>query len=200
MSLSHFYNFTFPARRNFAVELESVNMSTTTNFLPHLVTLLIFGTLSLALPSCDQTTNLSPTKSSSAMTTTVPQPEYFSLRPEVEKGFGYSHAVKVGNIIKVSGAVSMDDQGNPTAIGDMGQQMKNCYAALERILQHYGCTFDDVIVENIFTTDMPQFLENAAHRRTIYTKQFPTGTWLGVKELALPVFLIEIELEVYKAG
>ena len=64
-------------------------------------------------------------------------PEYFSLRPEVEKAYGYSHAVKIGNDIKVSGAVSMDDAGNPTAIGDLEQQMKNCYADLEKILKHY---------------------------------------------------------------
>ncbi len=41
----------------------------------------------------------------------------------------------------------MDNAGNPTAVGDLGQQMKNCYADLEIILKHYGCTFDDVIVE-----------------------------------------------------
>jgi enamine deaminase RidA (YjgF/YER057c/UK114 family) len=46
---------------------------------------------------------------------------------------------------------------------------------------------------------MPLFLEFAGYRNTIYTKQFPTGSWLGVKELALPEFMIEIELEVYKA-
>ena len=56
------------------------------------------------------------------------KPEYFLLRPEVEKAYGYSHAVKIGNSIKVSGAVSMDNEGNPTAIGDIEQQMKNCYA------------------------------------------------------------------------
>ncbi len=126
-------------------------------------------------------------------------PEYFLLRPEVEKAYGYSHAVKIGNSIKVSGAVSMDDEGNPTAVGDLAQQMKNCYADLEKVLAHYGCTFDDVVVENIFTTDMPQFLENAGYRAEIYTKQFPTGSWLGVKELALPEFMIEIELEVHKS-
>ncbi len=71
------------------------------------------------------------------------KPEYFLLRPEVEKAYGYSHAVKIGNSIKVSGAVSMDDEGNPTAIGDIEQQMKNCYADLEKILKHFGCTFDD---------------------------------------------------------
>ncbi|WP_291870998.1 RidA family protein [Maribacter sp.] len=127
------------------------------------------------------------------------KPEYFLLRPEVEKAYGYSHAVKIGNNIKISGAVSMDDEGNPIAIGDLGKQMKNCYADLEKILKHYGCTFDDVVVENVFTTNMPLFLENAAYRNEIYTKQFPTGSWLGVKELAIPEFMIEIELEVHKS-
>ncbi|MCK0146957.1 RidA family protein [Arenibacter sp. F26102] len=126
-------------------------------------------------------------------------PKYFLLRPEVEKAYGYSHAVKIGNEIKISGAVSMDDEGNPTAIGDLEQQMKNCYSDLEKILQHYGCTFDDVVVENVFTTNMPKFLEIAAYRNEVYKKQFPTGSWLGVKELALPEFMIEIEMEVHKA-
>jgi enamine deaminase RidA (YjgF/YER057c/UK114 family) len=124
-------------------------------------------------------------------------PEYFQLRPDVEKIFGYTHAVKIGNDIKISGAVSMDVDGNPTAVDDFEQQMINCYADLDKILKHFGCSFDDVVVENIFTTNMPKFLETAAYRNEIYTKHFPTGSWLGVKELALPEFLLEIELEVH---
>jgi enamine deaminase RidA (YjgF/YER057c/UK114 family) len=126
-------------------------------------------------------------------------PEYFSLRPEIEKAYGYTHAVRIGDDIKISGAVSMDDQGNPIAIGDFLQQMKNCYADLDKVLKHFGCTFDDVVVENVFTTNMPEFLKHAAYRNEIYKKQFPAGSWLGVKELALPEFLIEIELEVHVA-
>jgi 2-iminobutanoate/2-iminopropanoate deaminase len=53
------------------------------------------------------------------------EPEYFNLRVEVEKAYGYSHAVKIGYSIKVSGAVSMNDEGEPTAIGDFLQKMKN---------------------------------------------------------------------------
>ncbi len=124
--------------------------------------------------------------------------EYFNLRPELEKAYGYSHAVKIGSDIKISGAVSMDDKGNPTAKGDFLQQMKNCYSDLDKILKHYGCTFDDVILENVLTTNMPEFLKHAAYRNEIYKKQFPTGSWYGVRELALPEFMIEIELEVYK--
>lgn len=162
-----------------------------------LSTLALLAFLIITLQGCEQKTAASSTNEPIEIVQNE-QPEYFSLRPEIEKAFGYTHAVKVGDIIKVSGAVSMDDQGNPTAIGDLGQQMKNCYADLEKVLAHYDCTFEDVIVENIFTTDMPLFLENAAYRKTIYTKQFPTGSWIGVNELAVPVFMIEIELEVYK--
>ena len=52
------------------------------------------------------------------------------MRPDIEKAFGYSHAVKICNQIKFQ-AVSMDDNANPTAIGDIEQQMKNCYADLK---------------------------------------------------------------------
>lgn len=124
--------------------------------------------------------------------------EYFSLRPEAEKNYGYSHAVRIGDDLLISGAVSMDDGGNPTAVGDLAQQMKNCYGDLDKVLKHYGYSFDDVVVENIFTTDMAEFLKQSSYRNTIYTKDFPTGTWLEVKGLALPGFMIEIELEAHK--
>jgi 2-iminobutanoate/2-iminopropanoate deaminase len=148
--------------------------------------ILILLTLSLSIQSCKQEVKEIITETEVSME----KPEYFSLRPEVEKAYGYTHAVKIGNDIKVSGAVSMDDQGNPTAIGDLEQQMKNCYSDLEKVLKHYGCTFDDVVVENVFTTNMPLFLELSGYRSSIYTQQFPAGSWLGVKELALPEFMI----------
>jgi enamine deaminase RidA (YjgF/YER057c/UK114 family) len=126
--------------------------------------------------------------------------EYFLLRPEAEQNYGYSHAVKIGDDLIISGAVSMNDSGYPTAVGDLAQQMKNCYSDLDKVLKHYGCTFDDVVVENIFTTNMAEFLNQAGYRNTIYKKNFPTGSWLEVKGLALPEFLIEIELEAHKSN
>lgn len=53
-------------------------------------------------------------------------PEYFSLRPEVEKLYGYAHAVRIGDDLKISGAVSMDEKENLTAPGNLEQRMKNC--------------------------------------------------------------------------
>ena len=126
-------------------------------------------------------------------------PVYFNLRPKLEKEYGYSHAVKIGNDLKISGAVSMNDSGMIVAPGNMEQQMKNCYSDLEKILQHYGYTYDDVVAENIYTTSMTGFLKVAGFRNSIYKKQFPTGTWLEVKGLAVTGQLIEIDMEAHKS-
>ena len=155
--------------------------------------------LIMAMGACNAPESNEPTATTPAVAQETETVEYYSLRPETEKAYGYTHAVRLGNDIKLSEAVSMDDAGNPTTKGDLLQQMKNCYADLDKILKHYGCTFDDVVVENVFTTNMPEFLKQSGYRNSIYTKQFPTGSWLGVKELALPDFMIEIELEVHKA-
>jgi 2-iminobutanoate/2-iminopropanoate deaminase len=125
-------------------------------------------------------------------------PEYFNLRPELEKAYGYTHAVRIGNDLKISGAVSMNDTGMIIGKNDMELQMKNCYSDLEKILKHYGYTYDDVVVENIYTTSMESFFKVAAYRNSIYKKQFPTGTWLEVKGLAVQDQLIEIDMEAHK--
>ncbi|MEO6539711.1 MAG: RidA family protein [Ferruginibacter sp.] len=125
--------------------------------------------------------------------------DYFLLRPKLEKEYGYSHAVRIGDDLKISGAVSMDDSGVIVAPGNMEQQMKNCYSDLEKILKHYGYSFDDVIVENVYTTNMEEFIKASGYRNSIYKKQFPTGTWLEVKGLAVKGQLIEIDMEAHKS-
>lgn len=154
--------------------------------------------VALLVTGCGTTEPPKDTVSVMAEPAPVEAPEWFNLRPEVEKAYGYTHAVRVGDVITISGAVSMDDTGAPTAVGDLAQQMKNCYSDLHKVLAHYDCTFDDVVVENVFTTNMAGFLEHAGYRSEIYPNQFPAGSWLEVKGLAIPEFLIEIELEVHK--
>jgi len=170
-----------------------------TKQLNRLTLLAILFVLASGFQSCEQTQPEETKEVEKEVIIEPEKPEYFLLRPEVEKAYGYSHAVKIGNSIKISGAVSMDNEGNPTAVGDIEQQMKNCYADLEKILKHFGCTFDDVVKEDIFTTDMAQMLEKSAYRAEIYKNGFPTGSWLEVKGLALPEFMVEIELEVHKS-
>lgn len=129
----------------------------------------------------------------------VEKPEHYNLRPKLEKEYGYTHAIKIGNDLKISGAVSMNDSGIIVAPKNMEQQMKNCYNDLEKILTHYGYTFDDVVAENVYTTNMKDFIKVSGFRNSIYKKQFPTGTWLEVKGLAIEGQLIEIDMEAHKS-
>ena len=150
------------------------------------------------LSSCNNTDSSKAATEKETMATQTDTPEYFNLRPKLEKEYGYSHAVKIGDDLKISGAVSMNDSGIIVAPGNMEQQMKNCYGDLEKILQHYGYTFDDVVAENIYTTNIADFIKVAGFRNSIYKKQFPTGTWLEVKALAVTGQLIEIDMEAHK--
>lgn len=149
--------------------------------------------LSFALLSCKQEPNEN-SKTTSEVSKSE-KPEYFLLRPELEKMYGYTQAVRVGNLVKIGGLISIDDKGSPIGESDYLQQMKNCYASLDKVLKHYGCTVDDVILENIFTTSMAELQKNASYRHEIYKKHFPTGSWIGIKELGLPEIMIEIEIE-----
>jgi len=123
------------------------------------------------------------------------KPDYFLLRPELEKMYGYTQAVRVGNLVKIGGVVSIDDKGKPLGKDDFLKQMKNCYRSIDAILKNYGCTFDDVTVENLYSTNMAELQKNAAYRHKIYKNHFPTGSWIGVKELGLPEMMLEIEIE-----
>ena len=155
-------------------------------------------TTAIILNGCVSNDNTKPTNESQLKIAGNDTAEYFLFRPKLEKEYGYSHAVRIGDDLKISGAVSMDDSGVIVAPGDMEQQIKNCYSDLQKILQHYGYTFDDVIAENVYTTNMKDFIKASGFRNSIYKKQFPTGTWLEVKGLAVDGQLIEIDMEAHK--
>ena len=156
--------------------------------------------LLLTVSSCDKTNEIEIKNVTKKEVVSTQVPEYFSLHPKINNKLNSLHAIKNRNNIKISGAVSIDNKGNPTAVGNLEQQMINCYADLEKILEHYDCTFDDVVIEKVFTTNMPEFLEAAEYRNEIYTTEFPASTWHVVKELAKPEFMIEIELVVHETN
>lgn len=152
----------------------------------------------LILGSCHNADKPKATADQKSQTAPADTLEYFNLRPKLEKDYGYTHAVKIGDDLKISGAVSMNDSGIIVAPGNMEQQMKNCYSDLEKILHHYGYTFDDVVAENVYTTNMADFIKVSGFRNSVYKKQFPTGTWLEVKGLAVSGQLIEIDMEAHQ--
>ncbi len=167
--------------------------------LHQLSTFIAFAILiTMITQSCNTGANSNAISTKDSAVTSNETPEYFNLRPALEKEYGYTHAVKIGHELIISGAVSMTDSGVIIGAGNMELQMKNCYNDLKKILDHYGYTFDDVYKENVYTTDMQEFIRVSGFRNSIYTKQFPTGTWLEVKGLALKNQMIEIDMEAQK--
>ena len=112
------------------------------------------------------------------------------------KDFGYAQAVTVGNTLYISGTVSIDDEGELVAAGDMGEQTRRIYEDLQRILEAHGLTFSEVIKEAIFTTDIDRFREEAMPVRAEFYQNHTlpaSSAWLQVSRLAFPEFLVEIE-------
>jgi len=122
--------------------------------------------------------------------------EVFYHGKDFTKDFGYAQAVTVGKTLYISGTVSIDDEGKLVAVGDMSGQTRHIYEDLQRILEAYGVTFNDVIKEAIFTTDVDRFREEAMPVRAEFYQGHTlpaSSAWLQVSRLAFPEFLVEIE-------
>lgn len=114
-----------------------------------------------------------------------------------EEAFGYAQAVRVENTIYVSGSVAVDAEGKLIGPDDMALQLKASYENLGRTLKAFKTDFDHVVKETIYTTDMDALLRESKLRFDYYDKQnLPAATWVEVKRLVDPGFLVEIEVTV----
>jgi 2-iminobutanoate/2-iminopropanoate deaminase len=120
--------------------------------------------------------------------------QVFHLNP-YEKDFGYSQAVQIDKTLYVSGSMAADANGRLVAPGDMAGQMRAAYANIQRTLAAHGATFDEVVKETIYTTDMDALLKASDLRFEYYDKErLPTTAWVQVQRLVDPGFLVEIEV------
>jgi enamine deaminase RidA (YjgF/YER057c/UK114 family) len=134
--------------------------------------------------------------------------EVASLGMPWEEQYGYVQAVKVGDTIYVSGQLSHDDQGNMVAPapldpagkitdhGNMGAQMAQSYANIEKVLADFGATMDDIVEEVVFVTDMDAAFAVAGkvRREAFGGRPVVASTILVTPRLAFPDQLIEIKV------
>ena len=110
----------------------------------------------------------------------------------VHQARGYSHAIKVGNIIYVSGQVGMGED-NKVATGGFEAQAKQALENLKRVLEASGANFKDIVKLNTYVTTMEFMPVYRELRRSYFSDHYPASTLIQVAGLALPEFLIEIE-------
>ena len=126
----------------------------------------------------------------------MPRPDQVYHKRELEKDYCYAQAVKAGNTLYISGCVSWDTDGNVIGEGDMGAQGAAAYTDIKEALEAHGGTFQNVVKETVFTTDMDALEENNHIRTQFYTDAGsgpPASTWIGCTRLADTGMMIEVE-------
>lgn len=109
-----------------------------------------------------------------------------------EDKMGYCRAVRIGNIVEVSGTVAIVDNEKVKAT-DAYAQTLNILERVAVVLEDLNVSMKDVIRTRIFTTDITTF-EAVAKAHSVYFKDIkPTTGFYEVSKLVAPEYLVEIE-------
>lgn len=106
---------------------------------------------------------------------------------------GYSRAVKIGNVIEVTGTVAVDDLGKLVGGNSAYEQTKFIIQKIERVLQRAGASLNDVVRTRMFVTDISQWEEYGKAHGEFFRDIKPCTTMVEISKLISPEYLIEIE-------
>ncbi|RKF36184.1 translation initiation inhibitor, yjgF family protein [Sphingobacterium siyangense] len=98
---------------------------------------------------------------------------------------GYCQVLKVDNVLYISGAVTTD-------LSPKGIQA--VYTDLKASLASFGATFQHVVKENLYTTDIEAMKKYNDVRKKFYNNDFPAATWIQVQRLYMSDAKLEVEL------
>ncbi|MFG1943320.1 Rid family hydrolase [Nonomuraea sp. NPDC048826] len=105
----------------------------------------------------------------------------------------YSHAVRVGDTLYVSGQAAFDEQGRLVGEGSMAEQAEHVFQCLGKILADQGAGFGDIAFLRTYLTDMDQRVEYGKVRRKYITGTPPASTTVEVSKLFMPGLLLEMD-------
>jgi enamine deaminase RidA (YjgF/YER057c/UK114 family) len=105
---------------------------------------------------------------------------------------GYSRAVRIGNIVEVSGTAPVDGD-KVIGIGDAYAQTKFCLQKIEKALVEAGAKLKDVVRTRMFVTDITLWKEYGKAHGEFFKHIKPVTSMIEVKSLIDPQMLIEIE-------
>ena len=71
-----------------------------------------------------------------------------------EKEIGFSRAVRVGNVIAVSGTAPIMPDGSTACSGDAAGQTRRCLTIIKEAIEQAGGSLSDVIRTRIYLTDI----------------------------------------------
>jgi enamine deaminase RidA (YjgF/YER057c/UK114 family) len=108
----------------------------------------------------------------------------------------YSPAVKTtdGTTIYLAGFGGFQDAAGKTYPGDFDAQTRNAFDRMRETLQRAGGTLDDIVTMTVFVTDMKNGTRFTELRREFFKEgRYPGSALIGIKELARPEMMLEIQ-------
>jgi enamine deaminase RidA (YjgF/YER057c/UK114 family) len=109
--------------------------------------------------------------------------------------FGYSRAVKVGNMVFVSGSTAIQPDGAVTGVGDVYAQTIAALRTIEKALQQAGASLKHVVRTRMFATNLDHTEAIGKAHAEFFRDIRPAATLVEISRLVHPDMLIEIEAD-----
>ena len=112
-----------------------------------------------------------------------------------EEQVGYSRAVRVGNLVFVSGTTATDDDGNLVGPGDPEAQARYIIEKIGRALAAAGASLADVVRTRIYVTRADDWEAVGCAHGHYFAAIRPANTLVEVSALVGDGYLVEIDAD-----
>ncbi len=114
-----------------------------------------------------------------------------------EAQVGYSRAVRMGQLVEVSGTTAVEGENRIVGIGDAYRQTCFVLQKIEKALNEAGASLKDVVRTRMYVTDISQWEAIGKAHGEFFADIKPTATMVEVNALINPDLLVEIEATAY---